>query len=778
MDSLFELRRAGWVVDLPEEPPVAWLREQVRTITMNLCGTRPRFSDTPGAGRRPTIIVAIEDRLTGDDYRIAVHDSPGGAQLHITGAHARAASYGVFDLFETMGCRFLISGDLCPDTIRGVAVPRIEKTGHTDAGWRGIWFQYCFATNSIMSLCDYEAMFDQMAKMRLNRIVFYHFENEPFIDYTFRGERKLVGDVSHPTSGYISYGRTFSGSYLVDDIPIGRELFGRSRVAPMELQAVASSAEALDASGDLMRKIMAAATQRGIRCWTSFLPQFLPMNLAKYARPMGRPHLHWSGLVSATDPVIDEVNRVRIRAITESYPDLEGIFLGIPEGYYEDPYPESAALLEAERPKYARALELHKKLWGAYWNHNEQLLEDHMDRDIGFTEVLKRAVDIAREVAPELRLGVICVCKAYLLTKLHRDLHTDICFADIESRSLWTIDGAPLHLFDEMADRECMIIPRAVDDGSMAGLQFNLNLYDQDGFIRSAAEHSTSGLIIQTTHIRGNEHNMGYLAAGMWDPRLTPGRFYEDYAGVLVGEAAAPSLLRAFNILEENEQFLGGRGQSNMGWNKVPPMIEVLRRFRDFATPFHAAPYDQGFVEGARKRSVMYEQAVEHLTTAAAELDTAAGLASGPGRTEVRYLIERNAGYLHHLRSLVILTDVYAEVLDSFDLLQNDMAAFRTRLAAARTHAGEAHQEACTSASHFSSCVEHPTDLGVLWMINTSMVIGTRVLEQYLRNVAAYFDGEEYWEPVERDKLFGACPYPAHDLGSILVNGTLMYEPR
>ena len=109
------------------------------------------------------------------------------------------------------------------------------------------------------------------------------------------------------------------------------------------------------------------------------------------------------------------------------------------------------------------------------------------------------------------------------------DLPADIRFADIESRSLWTVEGAPLHLFREMRGRQCAVIPRAVDDGSLAGMQCNLALYDQDGFIRSAAENGTSGLLIQLTHVRGNEHNVGYLAAGMWDPALTPQAWYERY---------------------------------------------------------------------------------------------------------------------------------------------------------------------------------------------------------------------------------------------------------
>jgi hypothetical protein len=244
---------------------------------------------------------------------------------------------------------------------------------------------------------------------------------------------------------------------------------------------------------------------------------------------MPRPHPHWSALVSFNDPVVDEINRNRLKSIMESYPDAEGIFLGIPEGFYEDPYQDSQEFIKREWSKYREALELHKKYWGKFWPPRS-LQESHIRADIGFVEIIKRTIKMAKEISPSVKLGVVCVCKAYLLSHLHEVLPKDVVFADIESRSLWTLDGAPLHLFKKMRGRECIIIPRAVDDGSLAGLQFNLNLYKKDGYCSSAKENGTSGLAIQTTHIRGNEHNIKFLADGMWNDELTPEQFYRKYA--------------------------------------------------------------------------------------------------------------------------------------------------------------------------------------------------------------------------------------------------------
>lgn len=787
------LSEVSWIVSCGDARFARWLKRQIRSLVQALGCSEARFLRSPAAGLSVAVgtltssaaiaqahaqgLLAGVETLAGDDFLVTRTGLGDREVLFVVGASDRAAGYGVFHLFESLGCRFLISGDVVPRTPRNPVVPALDHRGRTSCEWRGIWFQYCFATNSCMSLRDYGAMFDQMAKMRLNRAVFYHFENEPFIDYRVRGERKIVGDISHPDSGYLSYGRHFSGSYLVKDIEVGRDRFDRKRVAPAEFQKVASSADALNAGTRFMQEVIRLAAERGIRCWLSFLPQFVPLNLAKHARRMPRPHLHWSGLLSASDPFLEEINTARIAAIAESYPGLEGIFLGIPEGYFEDPYPESAAILDREKGDYARALALHKELWGAYWDNDQKLLEQHLLNDIGFVEILKQAIGIAREVAPALRLGVITVCKAYLLTHLHRILPADIVFADIESRSLWTKEGAPLHLFREMTGRECAIIPRAVDDGSMAGMQFNLELYDKDRYLESATENGTAGLVIQTTHIRGNEHNMGFLAAGMWRQDLSPDRFYREYAGAVFGERAAPTMLEAFRLLERNEQAMGGRGLSNMPWNKVPAQIEVLRLFRVHATPFHGVPYGAPFVKLCESRSRVYCASVAALERAGELYARARSLCTPRGREEVDYLAARNSGYLHHLSSLVCLSRIYAEYRAGFALLPSDRQAFTQALHAVVSAARDAEREARAAAEGFAACCRHPTDLGVLWMESSSMVTGTRVLRQFLGNVLAYHEGREYWDHVDWERLFGSCPYPAYGVSQMKEQDATSWEP-
>ncbi len=771
------LRDAAWFFGGTDDPVLRWAFERVQGWVPGLTGVTARMVDRPEAPISIVVGTPESNHLIADAVRQGLLDMEalGGDDfflkqavlsqlpvLLIAGCSPRAAVYGVCELFERLGCTFLISGDRLPPCAPDLALPPLDEVGHTDCSWRGLLFGgYCFATNSMCSLADYEAMFDQMLKMKMNRIIFFHFPNEPFIDYTFRGERKLVGDISHPDSGFISYGRHFTGSWRVADLPVQRDKFDRERIAPLEFQSVVTSDEALDTGRAFMQRMIELACRRGIGVWLSFLPQFTTPNLSKYARPMACPHAHWSVPLSCTDPMVGPINRARIEGIVEAYPHIEGVLLGIPEGFFDDPYPETAALIEREWDSYAEALDLQGKYWGKFWP-DEERQKEHLRADIAFTEIVKATIAEARGIKPDLKLGIFTVCKAYLLTHLHEILPRDMPFADIESRALWTLDGAPLHLFKRMKGRECAVIPRAVDDGSLLGMQFPLWQYSQDGFLASAKENGTSGLMIQTTHIRGNEHSTKYLAQGMWRGHEAPDEFYRSYIERVFGTAAASAVRQAFRLLEHNDEFLGGRGQGNMPWNMVPRQILIMSTFKDFDRPFHAAPFGKGFVDDCEAVGLKFRTAVENLGEALKLLETAHEAADRSGREELGYIIARTKGFRAHLQALIRFGELYASYYAMFRHLPDDLDGFKASLNTLINNAGKLEEQTHRSADHFADCVQHTTDLAVLWMVSHKMVLGSQCLRRFLDNIRAFYDGREYWRPVPWDTLFGHSVFPPH----------------
>ncbi len=789
--SGYKLRDVNWILGNPKSQVLVWTREWIQELVPRLTGADAALGSNAGdtmnivVGNLDENLLVAEavsqgvidlDELNEDDFVLKQVRMNDKVFLFVAGRNPRSAAYAVSELFERLGCTFLISGDRLPPCDPDQCVPELDEVRRTDASWRGILFGgYCFVANSMFSLPDYEAMFDQMVKLKMNRIIFYHFSNEPFIDYTFKGERKLVGDISHPDSGYISYGREFTGSWRVEDLPVHQETFDREKMCPHELQDVTTSDQALDQARSLMQAVMAAARKRGIEPWMSFLPQFTSPNLSKYLRPMPRTHGHWSAHISCTDPEVGPLNRTRIQGIVDAYPDLEGVLLSIPEGFFEDPYPETEALIDQEWGSYAEALDLQNQYWGKFWPGEEQQ-KAHIRADIAFTEIVKKTINEARAVAPDLKLGICTVCKAYLLTHLHEILPKDMPFVDIESRALWTLDGAPLHLFKRMKGRECSIVPRAVDDGSLVGMQFPLWQYSADGFLASAEENGTSGLMIQTTHIRGNEHSFRYLAGGMWGGPSDPDAFYSNYTQRIFGKQAAPAIQKALRMLEANDAFMGGRGQRNMPWNMVPPQILAMKAFRSFDRRFYECPLKQGLstFEGFAEK---YNAAIKTMDRAISVLASAESDVTGTAQSDLAYILARTRGFRDHLKALSDLTVLYRCWHDLFNKHSGDVAKLRIGLAALVGDAGRLEEQTRTSARWFVEAVSHTTDLAVLWMISHKMVLSSQCLRAYLENIRAFYNGREYWKPVPWDKLFGSLVYPTFDIEESVPTPAADEEP-
>jgi hypothetical protein len=204
-----------------------------------------------------------------------------------------------------------------------------------------------------------------------------------------------------------------------------------------------------------------------------------------------------------------------------------------------------------------------------------------------------------------------------------------------------------------------------------------------------------------------------------------------------------------------------------MPWNKVPREIEMLRPLRTFGAPFFEAPFSEETIRGGKERAAKFGEAANRLRCAQAAFQQALGVCTSSGQGELRYLIDRTEGYIHHLQTLSALDDAYEGHRRAFSLLGDGLEVFRPALqqVLARTRSAEA--EAARSAAAFAACAEHPTDLGVLWMVNSSMVVGARVYRQYVENIVAYYEGREYWNPVDWGLLFGENPFPLYALESV-----------
>lgn len=709
--------------------------------------------------------------LGKDDYwlhTITIHNK---IILIVYGTNNTAISYGIYEFLEEAGFFFLPSKETYQDKNNDKILFN-NKLYKTVNPYRGMFFSFCMVATSIMSVTDFSQLFDRMMRLKLNKVVFYSFENEPIVDYSYNGERKIVGDISRKESGYLSYGKHFTDCFNVEDITIGKEYFKRKRVAPMEFQDINSSTQALDQGKNFFQKIIEEANKRGIGVWLSILPQFVSMNMAKYIKPMPRKNLHWSALVSCEDETAKKINQARIDNIMNSYNDLEGIYIGIPEGFFDDPHEVSRNYIKEHWDEYTQSFELQQKYWGDHWKGYEKQ-KKHMEADIAFSKITIEVIEYIREKYSDKKVGVSAICKSYLLTKLHNVLPNDVIFMDIESRSLWTHQGAPLFLFNKMEKRDNLLIPRVIDDGSQLGMQFNIELYYKDQFGEAHTKYHTKGLIMQMLAIRGSEHNVRYLADVQWDKRVKPNEFYLYYLTEVYGKKAYQIMNKAYKILEENEQFMGGRGASNMPWNHVPPEIVIIRDFQKFNNPFFSCPITDDYIDFAKSRIDIYEQSIKNLDKATKIINKSLALCHNNGIKEAKYLLARTLAYKNHLETLTMIYKLYKQYRDVF----NKRSEIKNNINELLLKAELVEKQAINSAKILTTCIEHTTDLALLWMVNSSMIKGTLVLRQFIQYIWSYHHGYEYDELVDFNQLFGTCPYPAHEVISDHIKKDYLEEP-
>ena len=128
-------------------------------LVPKLCGVKAAFLDNlpPELGEETLVIIVgtpsgnryvrkAADRglfdtkhLLKDDFIIRRADFDEHRVLIITGQTERAVMYGVFEFFEKLGCLFLISRDVLPETNSHLAIPSLDVTGHTDNRRRGLF---------------------------------------------------------------------------------------------------------------------------------------------------------------------------------------------------------------------------------------------------------------------------------------------------------------------------------------------------------------------------------------------------------------------------------------------------------------------------------------------------------------------------------------------------------------------------------------------------------------------------------------------------------------
>ena len=697
----------------------------------------------------------------------------------VTGAAEIGVLYGVYALLEEVGATFLISGDLLPQPRRGFSLPDIDLACEPAFERRGFLLPFPLNLHeSMWGLEDYRRFIDQMAKLRLNYLNLNITGADPMLEYTFRGERNLIGDVNTPESGYLVARMHVPNAYT-DQVEVGREHFvGIPSMAPPELQGVPTPEEAHRRCKAMFLAIFEHAGRRGVQIGFTMDATEIPYNFARFMKRNDQTPAHRTiagARVDHTDPLFEEHTEAWLRALFETYPDAVDLYFWNAEGYTKAPDGsdrEHRKVIERYRPRFEEAKRIFEENWMAgcaYSSIAGKSAQDVIDTDIIQMAATLRIIEIAKRLRPDFMVGFGFLFRGYVLSSVDRIVDKDLPFIDFQSSAIIPLeDDVNAQYFAGMGRRKRYIIPRVDDDNSMFGIPFYLRQYRTDGLFKEAEKAGVHGFVAQLFRGRGTEHHVSFLARGGWDPDLTPERFYADYAEEIFGPAAAVSMRRAFTLLEDREELLGWHGLKNFHF--LGGCTELYAGFStglagevtEQDNPYDGPPDPKFLAECARslyhgvddrvppgefspKRIQYYHRSTALLLEALEEMAAAETAVSAKGRPYLAYLQNKTEAYVAHMEMVAHTAEGLASYAEAFAEHGDDESALAQALVRAEQHYVRAQVKAREAAAIFSRMIDHPSDLAILFLGNVFNIRKVDRIADVVRRVSNYHHGLPYW---------------------------------
>ena len=527
-----------------------------------LFGAAAHVTAQPTGGDNAVILLGTPEtlRYTGFMFQEMSEQSfsqsriswAGYPAMLLTGGSARAVMWAVYDLVERWGVRYLLQGDVFPETPGAFWQPA-GATEHEPAlpirQWRIINDFACGPES--WGVADYRPVIDQLAKLKFNRLHFSLWPWQPFVHYEHKGISRR--------SAYL----WFDYHYPITDDMIGRELFGdEEEFWNPDIPRGASYADMLAAGQQHVRNLMDYGHQRGMECvlstnLTEFMPEFAPL------LPGAQTVHQLAGLTivpgtdtPVDDPQLTELASVVLQATVNTYPEADAIALGMTEhrqwiGQYEAAWQaldrrygiESVQSLDAvlaaarQRTGYAggaeRPLDEVKGDIISLYFYNRLLRElpvlEHTSRPdmrFIFNGVAEELFPVLPRLLPagwEL-MNNVDYTPARILTRREVLRHTPD--PDI-----------PATLIHTLHDDNVGVLPQLAT-GSLHELT-------QDMY-----RHGWAGFSTRYWLVGDHDPCIAYLAKSAWERDTTPETVYRDQITALWGEDCVDDMLTVFRELE------------------------------------------------------------------------------------------------------------------------------------------------------------------------------------------------------------------------------------
>ncbi len=504
---------------------------------------------------------------------IGVDGKPG---LIVGGGSPKATLWSVYELGRRFGVRYLLREDIYPDApqafdLSGMAV--VQEPELRTRTWRTI-NDFAIGAES-WPLADHKRLLGQLAKMKFNRLMLSIYPWQPFVHYEVRGVAKQTGMLWFGEEYPIP--RDAPGRTALRGVVTGeRALFTNPDFAGKNTYEEMTQAGVAHASG-----IMAEAQRLGMSVGISISPLEFPREFAKLLG--GTQARGINGLVTApgakqkfNDPLLKEMVAAKIRAYLQTYPQVDSLYLTLPEFPDWDAdldqawaaltprlgagAPQLSTLLKAaaERRLFANGQRGVNSLKGnvvalAFLN---ELFQDSslLERPDG-----RRVALILTAIDPELF--------PYLDKILPADAGT-LHFIDYTARR---VAENQEYLLRVPADkvRSSLILTLADDN---VGVLSQATTRRLESLVKALRKNNWEGFSTRYWMLAELDPAVHYLSLASWDEQTTARSAHDDLFTIITGkQSISDRLWRGFGQIEQATELID---QNNLGFGfPVPGML-------------------------------------------------------------------------------------------------------------------------------------------------------------------------------------------------------------
>lgn len=621
----------------------------------------------------------------------------GKPALVLGGGSPVATLWAVYDQVERWGVRYLLHGDVLPRNAGEFRLPTADvvlEPKFPVRQWRVVNDFACGPES--WGIADYGPIFDQLAKLKFNRIYAVIYPWQPFLDLKFKGIER--------TKAWLWYDFHYP---ITDDMP-GRAIFGdRREWWNPDLPYGASYREMALAGKRHLSSVLDYAKSRGMQI-------ALSVNLAEFPKefaPLLKDHrVIYPGLgeLSVTPgpgQPIDDADLLNLSAAVlqtsvNTYPQVDFLVPGLPEiPHWTDGFQKAWEVLDG---KYQ--LETRFPV--------QQMIKAAGNRN-GYAGGLERSVQEVKSNIVALYIINRLFCEQKVLANSKRP-DVRLMFNSMAEELLPVLPhvlppgSETLNLLDYTPDR-IAARPAGFKLSRGSAMRHNLifTLHDDNvgllpmlntGSLANLAHHMRengwSGFSTRYWLIGDHDPCVAFLAKRAWNDEVTPETVYRDQIEHACGPPAVPDLLAMFAELEAVTIKLNQKG---MGLTFPAGRGMIEQHLKPEPMPAHLTEWR------------------EHYRRALAAARRALNKSTGDGKPYITYWIGRlelGEGYFNCAEAARHLATAKADLQQAEKLGNSERIAAKQD--AARACAQAAVQTSRTMLDSFARVARDQSDRGTL----------------------------------------------------------------